>query len=131
MNDRPIERPRLAEQAQAFLPAGSRIRQVFITQTAPYFWMFIINYLTLLTIFWIDYHCVVITDDGIYVLKCTKFSGGGTPKSLVGVLPRNTKLGPVSGRWGQITLLGKRHWVHKRFHHLINEADRAVGLNNA
>ncbi len=122
------ERPDLVKRALPFLPAGSTIRQVFIAQTAPAFWVFIVNYLTYLTIFWIKFRCVVVTDDGIYVLESSKFSGGAKPVKLLGVLPRKTQLGPVSGRWGQIELFGTRHWVHKRFHHVIDAADRDAGL---
>lgn len=128
MTDQSTERPDLLQNVQAFLPRGIHIRQIFICQTAPYFWLFVINYLTLLTIFWVDYRCVVIADEGIYVLKSTKTSGGSKPKALVGMIPRQTKLGPVSGTWGQIMLFGKRHWVHKRFHHLIETADKDAGL---
>ena len=128
MSEAGVERPDLVKRSAPFLPPGSHIRQIFICQTTPYFWLFVINYLTFLTIFWIQYRCVAITDDAIYVLESTKFSGGSKPRSLVGVLPRKTQLGPVSGRWGQIELLGTRHWVHKRFHHVIDAADREAGL---
>jgi hypothetical protein len=37
-------------------------------------------------------------------------------------------LGPVSGRWGAMNLLGERHWVHKRFHDQIAAADREMGV---
>jgi hypothetical protein len=33
----------------------------------------------------------------------SKPSGGGNPKSLLDTLPRPTRLGPVSGRWAQVT----------------------------
>lgn len=125
-----VNRPDLIRRAAPFLPPRSKIRQIFICQTAPYFWVFIINYLTFLTIFWIKFRCVAITDDGIYILESSKFSGGAKPRSLVGVLPRKTQLGPVSGRWGQIELLGKRHWVHQRFHQAITEADYVAGFRS-
>jgi hypothetical protein len=47
--------------------------------------------------------------------------------ALVGMLPRHTRLGPVSGRWGQLTLLGYRRWVHKRFHVEIADVDAEKG----
>ena len=125
--DESVERPDLVERARPLLPPGCQVRQVFICQTAPYFWLFVVNYLTFLTIFWIQFRCVAVIDDGIHVLESSKFSGGAKPQSVVGVLPRQTKLGPVSGVWGEIELLGKRHWVHKRFHHLIDAADQDAG----
>jgi len=126
MTEKVAPRLDLVARATPFLPPGSSVRQIFICQTAPHFWVFIINYLTFLTIFWIKFRCVAVTDEGIYVLESTKFSGGGKPHSLITVLPRQTRLGPVSGRWGQIELLGKRHWVHKRFHEMIAAADQEL-----
>jgi hypothetical protein len=118
----------LVERSAPFLPAGSEIRQVFIAQAAPNFGFFLITYLTGLTMFWIKYRCVAVTKDAIYVLESSKSSGGAKPQSLVATLPRNTQLGPVSGRWGQTNLLGERHWVHQRFHDQVTAADREVGL---
>ena len=117
----------LVERSTRFLPPGSQIRQAFICQRAPNFAFFLITYLTGLTMFWIKYRCVVVTADAIYVLDSTKPSGGAKPRSLLGTLPRHTQLGPVSGRWAQINLLGERHWVHKRFHSEIATADREAG----
>jgi hypothetical protein len=62
------------------------------------------------------------------LLESSKLSGGAKPQSLVGALPRHTQLGPVSGRWGQVNLLGERHWVHKRFHPDVTAADRETGF---
>jgi hypothetical protein len=118
----------LVERSAPFLPAGSEIRQVFICQTAPNYFFFLITYLTGLTMFWIKYRCVAVTQDAIYVLESTKLSGGAKPQSLVGVLPRHTQLGPVSGRWGRVNLLGERHWVHKRFHPDVTAADCEAGF---
>lgn len=120
----------LTERSAPFLPAGSEIRQVFICQTAPNFLFFLITYVTGLTMFWIKYRCVVVTEDAIYVLESSKLSGGAKPQSLVGTLPRRTRLGPVSGRWGQVNLFGERHWVHKRFHRDIAAADDEAGFTH-
>ena len=121
-------RPDLVDHSAPFLPEGSEIRQVFICQAAPNYAYFLITYLTGLTMFWIKYRCVAITLDAIYVLESSKLSGGAKPQSLVGTLPRHTQLGPVSGRWAQVNLLGERHWVHKRFHDVINDADHEAGF---
>ena len=32
------------------------------------------------------------------------------------------------GIYLSLVLIGKRHWVHKRFHHVIDAADREAGL---
>ncbi|MEV6702604.1 hypothetical protein AB0M68_36660 [Streptomyces sp. NPDC051453] len=118
----------LVERSAPFLPEGSEIRQVFICQAAPSFIFFLITYLTGLTMFWIKYRCVAVTKDAIYVLESSKLSGGAKPQSLAATLPRRTQLGPVSGRWGQMNLLGECHWIHKRFHHEVAAADREAGF---
>jgi hypothetical protein len=118
----------LVERSAPLLPPGSQVRQAFICQTAPNFGFFLITYATGLTMFWIKYRCVVVTQDAIYVLDSSKLSGGAEPRSIVGTLPRRTRLGPVSGRWGQLNLLGERHWVHKRFHAEIADADAEAGF---
>ena len=121
-------RDKLAERAAPFLPQGSQVRQVFVCQTGPSPWFFLLTYLT---IFWIKYRLVAVTQDGIYVLEGSKLTGGAKPKSLVGTIPRATQLGPVSGVWGQINLLGERHWVHKRFHKDVTATDAEAGFTAA
>ncbi|MDE3202837.1 MAG: hypothetical protein KGQ66_01285 [Acidobacteriota bacterium] len=117
----------LVESALPLLPAGSDIRQAFIGQAAPNFFYFIVTYFTGI-MSRNKYRCVAVTDEAIYVLDSTKWSGGAKPRALVGQMPRHTRLGPVSGRWAQVDLLGERHWVHKRFHHQIVAADREGGF---
>jgi hypothetical protein len=118
----------LAQRSAPLLPPGTRVRQAFICQTAPSFAFFVVNWATGLTIFWIKYCCVAVAQDATYVLDGYKLSGGARPTSIAGTMPRHTQLGPVSGRWGQLTLLGKRHWVKKRFHPEITAADAEAGF---
>jgi hypothetical protein len=110
------------------LPPGSQVRQAFICQTAPNFAYFLINWATGLTMFWIKYRCVAVTEDAIYVLDSHRLSGGAKPTAIAGTLPRHTQLGPVSGRWGQLTLFGERHWVKKRFQTEVTAADAEAGF---
>jgi len=118
----------LAERSAPLLPPGSQVRQAFVCQTAPNFAFFLINWATGVTMFWISYRCVAVTKDAIYVLDSHKLSGGARPTSVIGTLPRRTRLGPVSGRWGQLNLLGKRHWVKRRFQSEITAADADAGF---
>jgi len=118
----------LAELSAPLLPPGSQVRQAFICQTGSNFALFVANWLTGLTMFWITYRCVAVTQDAIYVLDSPKLSGGARPRSIVGKIPRHTQLGPVSGRWGQITLLGERYWVKKRFQDQVIAADNEAGF---
>lgn len=117
-------RDTLAERCAPFLPPGTEVRQAFIGQAAPNRAYFLITYLTGVTMFWIKYRCVAVTADVIYVLESSKASGGAKPISLIATMPRQTQLGPVSGRWARVTLLGEMHWVHKRFHPEVIAADR-------
>lgn len=126
----PEPRKDLMQRSAPFLPPGSEIRQAFIGQSAPNFFFFHVTYLTGLTMFWNKYRCVAVTKDAIYVLDGTKMSGGGVPRRLLGTMPRKTRLGPVSGRWGEVALLGERHWVHQRFHGQIAAADREAGFTD-
>ena len=119
----------LVERAMPLLPPGSRVRHAFICQTAPKFWYFLINWATGLTMFMIQYRCVAITDDAIYVMDSSSLSGGARPTAVAGTLPRHTQLGPVSGRWGEMNLLGQRHWVKKRFQGEVTAADAEAGFN--
>jgi hypothetical protein len=123
----PEPRKDLVQRSAALLPAGSETRYVFIYQTAPSFFFFVITYLTGITA-WNKYRCVAVTPDAIYVLESSKVSGGGRPQRLLATLPRRTRLGPVSGRWAQLTILGERAWVHTRFHEQIVAADREAGF---
>jgi hypothetical protein len=121
-------RPDLVAKAVPLLPPGSEIRQAFIAQAAPSFAYFTVTYLTGLTMGRIKYRCVAVTPEAIYVLESSKLSGGANPQSVVGAMPRSTRLGPASGRWAEVELLGERHWVHQRFFDQLAAADAEAGL---
>ena len=109
-------------------PPGSRIRHAFICHAAPNFGYFLVNWATGLTMFMIKYRCVAITDDAIHVLDSPSLSGGAKPTVIAGTMPRHTQLGPVSDPWGEVMLLGERHWVKKRFQGEITAADAEEGF---
>jgi hypothetical protein len=117
----------LVARSAPFLPAGSVIRQAFIYQTAPHFYYFMLTY-TLGITRWNRYGCVAVTDEAIYVLESPRWSAGARPERLLGKIPRSTRLGPVSGLWTELNLLGVRCWVHKRFRDQIAAADREAGF---
>lgn len=116
-------RDKLTARSQPFLPEGAQVRQVFIGQTGPNPWFFLITYLT---IFWIKYRTFVVTQDAIYVLRNSKFTM--KPKEILATLPRQTQIGPLSGLWGGATLMGERHWIHKRFHKDVAAADAEMTM---
>ena len=119
----------LAARSAPFLPTDAEIRHAFVAQAAPHRAYFLITYLTGLTMFWITYRCVAITAEAIFVLEASKPSGGAKPTSLIASMPRRTRLGPVSGRWAKVTLLGETYWVHRRFHADIAAADSEAGFD--
>ncbi|MFE3800321.1 hypothetical protein KHQ06_25345 [Nocardia tengchongensis] len=114
----------IADRAIAFLPPGSEIRQVFVSQTAPHFAYFLPAYL--FGVFYkVRFRCVAVTDDGIYVMEGTRMSGGARPIRLLGVMPRSTRFEPAPGLfWHKVTLLGQRCWVHPPYLVQVLAADR-------
>lgn len=69
----------LKERVASLLPPGSEVQQAFVCQTATNFGIFVINWLTGLTVGLISYRCVAVTADAIYVLDAHPLSGGATP----------------------------------------------------
>jgi hypothetical protein len=65
---------------------------------------------------------VVVTDRAILLLK----SSGREEEFIVTRLPRDTRLGPVSGWWAMISLNGEWMFVHRRFHADVELADKAI-----
>lgn len=112
-------RNKLVTRSQPLLPPNSNVRQVFQCQTGPSPYWFLLTYLVLP---WIKYRIVCVTDDAIYVIRANKLVPS-FPKELIETVPRDQQLGPVSGLWAPMQLLGERHWVAKRFHKDIEAAD--------
>ncbi|MEO6988343.1 MAG: hypothetical protein ABI239_06820 [Aquihabitans sp.] len=113
-------RDKLAERAQPYLEPGEQVRQAFMGQTgaSPY-WAFLTWWIML---FSGQYFVFVVTDRAILVLNAAKW----LPSKITGIearLPRATQIGPVSGMWGQTEGLGKKVWIHKRFHKDVLAAD--------
>jgi hypothetical protein len=113
-------RDKLVERTQPYLEPGEQVRQVFMGQTGPSPWFAALSWLIILIAG--EYYVFAVTDRAIIVMKAGKFVPS-KPKGLEARLPRATRLGPVSGLWGQTNALGKRVWVHKRFHKDIDAAD--------
>jgi hypothetical protein len=112
---------KLAARVQPLLPPGSQVRHTIVCQTGPNPWFFLLTYLVY---FWIQYRIVAVTDDAIYVVRASKVTV--RPQEVIATLPRQTRLGPVSGLWAKIELLGERLWVNKRFQKEIEAADAAA-----
>ena len=117
-------RDKLAERTQPYLEPGEQVRHVFMGQTGPSPWFAALSWLIIL--FAGQYFIFAVTDRAILVMNAGKFVTS-KPKGLEARLPRATQLGPVSGLWGETHALGKRVWVHKRFHKDIAAADAELG----
>lgn len=113
-------RDKLAERTQPYLEPGEQVRHVFMGQTGPSPWFAALSWLIILIAG--EYYVFTVTDRAILVMKAGKFIPS-KPKSLEARLPRQTQIGPVSGLWGKTETLGRRVWVHKRFHKDVNAAD--------
>ncbi len=115
-------RDKLRARTQPLLDPGEQIQAVFLAQSGPSpYWFF----LTYLVMFWIKYRIVVATDRAIVIFNSGLWAPA-KPKALWVRLPRNVKLGPLSGLWGKLTLNGIRHWIHKRFHKDVAAANALV-----
>lgn len=113
-------RDKLATRTQPYLEPGEQVRHVFLGQTGPSPWFAALSWIIILVAG--DYYIFSVTDRAILVMKAGKLVPS-KPKSLEARLPRHTQLGPVKGLWGESHALGKRVWVHKRFHKDLMAAD--------
>ncbi|MEY2475979.1 MAG: hypothetical protein QOG87_1294 [Actinomycetota bacterium] len=114
-------RDKLAERSRPYLEDGEQVEQVFLAQTGPTPWlMALIGAIAMM--FAVKRRIVVVTDRGIVLLRAGAWTGT-SPKEFVGRLPRQTRIGPLSGLWGKTELGGTKMWVHKRFHKDVAAAD--------
>jgi hypothetical protein len=118
-------RDKIRQNSQPFLEPGETVQAVFSAQTGPNPYLSIITYLFL---FWVRLYAVVVTDRRILVLR-SSFWRPSVAVAVEAVLPRATRLGPVSGLWAKLSpnLNGKDIWVHRRFHKDVDSADAQSG----
>lgn len=112
-------RDKLHTKSQPFLEPGETTQAVFLGQTGPSpYW----SLLTYLVFFAVKMHAFVVTDRRILILR----SGFWVPTnvhSVAYVLPRETRLGPLTGLWATMEHAGQKFRVHKRFHKDVSAAD--------
>lgn len=118
-------RDKLASRMQPLLQDGEQVQQVFMLQSGPSpYWMMLTN----IVVFMNRYRVVAVTDRGI-VVASSPWYFSTKPKRALARLPRDIRLGPVTGLWGgplYVTPDGKKSWVHKRFQKDIAAADQAL-----
>jgi hypothetical protein len=57
----------------------------------------------------------------------------GPPKGIIAKLPRDTRIGPVSGglMWGRATINGERVWIPRKYYKDVEAADRGTSATPA
>jgi hypothetical protein len=114
-------RDKLIERSRSYLEDGEQVEQVFLAQTGPTPWlMALIGAIAMA--FATKRRIVLVTDRAIVLLHASAWTGT-TPKSVVARLPRQTRIGPLSGVWGKTELNGQRTWINKRFFKDVEAAD--------
>jgi hypothetical protein len=116
-------RDKLITRVQPFLQEGEKVEQVFLSQTGATPWLQGLGGLLIFAL--IKRQIVAVTDRRIVILTAGRMSGT-SPKEIEAEVPRQTKLGPVSGVWSKVELAGKTRFVHRRFKKDIDEADAAL-----
>jgi hypothetical protein len=117
-------RDKLRINAQPLLEPGESIQSIFCAQTVS-------AYLALVSI-WIiifsnAYRVVVVTDRRILVCQSGRFRMSPV-KGVEREAPRQIQIGPAHGLWYETGALGRRLYIHKRFHKDVAEADAAIGV---
>lgn len=113
-------RDQIQKNASKLLEPGETIQAVFSAQTGPN-----PNYafITWLVAFFAKYVSVIATDRRILLVKSSIWRRSALG-DIIDTYPRETKLGPASGRlWSKIELGGNSYWVHRRFSKDVQAAD--------
>ena len=112
-------REKLAERVQPLLEPGEQIRHVFMAQGGISPWVG-----GLLSILGTQHYVVAVTDRAIVLINSGKVA---TTKlgDVDSRLPLH-QIGPVKGIWAKTNTLGKKLYIHRRFHKDVEAADAEV-----
>ena len=113
-------RDQIQKNASKLLEPGETIQAVFSAQTGPN-----PNYafITWLVAFFAKYVTIIATDRRILLVKSSIWRRSAVGE-IIETYPRETRLGPASGRlWSKIELGGNSYWVHRRFSKDVAAAD--------
>lgn len=119
-------RDSMRQSAVPFLNPGESIEAVIGAQTASQYVAALAGIFLFLGLN--RYRILAVTNQRILVLDAGK-SSMKQARSVVGQLPRATRLGPGSGVWHVLPLNGEKLRVHRRFFKDMDEADAAMRLN--
>jgi len=115
-------REKLRDRAAEYLEPGEVIQEIFPAQTVSQYFALISFWIIIATN---SYRTIVVTDHRILVLQGGRFRLT-TIKSLLRVVPRQTKIGPATGLWYRFESLGERLYVNRRFFKDVEAADAAA-----
>src|SRR2546423_15624555 len=102
----------IQKNASKVVEPGETIQAVFNVQTGPN-----PNYafLTWLVAFFAKYFNVIVTDRRILLVKSSLWRRSAVGE-VAGTFPRETRLGPFTGKlWTKLELGGDHDWVHRPF----------------
>jgi hypothetical protein len=115
-------RDKLRQNAAPLLQPGETIQAVFCGQTVSAYFALISYWII---VFANAYRVVVVTDRRILVCRSGRFRI--TPvKAIERELPRGTRIGEPAGLWWPCDSLGRRLYIHRRFHKDVTAADAAL-----
>jgi hypothetical protein len=126
--DKPL-RQRMATRCQPLLPQGEQIGYIIYCQgRSPNARMLGADQKP---------RVIAVTQDHVWVIRVgiTWIGIGGLgvmpfltpPKGIITKLPRDTRIGPVSGlMWGRATINGERVWIPRRFFKDVEAADNEL-----
>ena len=122
-------RDKIVEKSAPYLRPGEKVQAVIPGQTMNGWWVFLIlvgiipYFIVLMSLN--RYRIALVTDQRILLLDAGKWTMG-TPKQVLGELPRGIVLGEPSSLWWTCTALGEPLHVHRRFHRDVIAADAAL-----
>lgn len=116
-------RDKYRASAQPHLEEGEQIQAVFGAQTHSAWLMVLTGVVPFF--FFNTYVVVTVTDRRIILGKASALVPSKI-KEVIDTVPRQTAIGPASGLWYKTEALGRRLFVHKRFHGDVNEADQLM-----
>lgn len=116
-------RDKMRANAQPHLEPGETIQVVFGSQTHS---QWLIAFTGLITgLLFNRYVLVVVTDRRIFLGKSGALTMSKCSEVLAS-LPRQTQIGPASGLWHKTESLGRKLYIHRRFHSDVADADRLI-----
>ena len=117
-----VLRDKLRSNAAPLLQPGETIQAVFCAQTVSAYFALISAWIIILSD---AYRVVVVTDRRIMVCRSGRFRMSPV-KAIEAELPRSVRIGDPSGLWWPCTTLGRKIYVHRRFHNDVRQADAAL-----